>query len=629
LFEQRKALVDLPSAQSLGGTRPLCARFCVMVDEVLDEAADVEKLSFYGLVHCLGEVDKLIDRADQALLMEKPSQSDQDVADRKDEILEVQGRLRRAMGALLEKPSLTKREKPLAENFLQKQLSKLEKSAASGRADVEDKAARAIERLRRMLDDVRNKPAVAESASVRKIQAELASAEAEWKDVSPIYEKWEKGKHSFKTADDLMAMRRRYENCRKTRESAPDRLEQALRAAREGKVIFQRDLEAPSVPKGWAAVAKKAPSAPPAASRTGGVRKARAPAAKPSSWGAGFMSLAQRLRAEASAQVREQARANEEEQDDGEDDAPDATESPAPQGDDDDVDEPTERPPPPPVPRKAAAAKSSVRAKPPPPLPVTEVDSDEEVDEPPARPTASSGPTYTASAKKKGKGSKKKKGGGAGDGAADDDLAAAPETSETKASGVAVQAAAWATQAQAAISGSILQELLSPSAVSWRPPDSEESAEERLAELSERLPWSSLLGLVLPLSWTEFASLEVDGGPRRTSKRGSPQWIQRVQKNIAWLLAHYITIVFFVTILHALSHFGLLLWVSAAQVALILAPPSPYLPGPNRVLLLQGVHLVLWLLYVRSLWQMHFIIKCLAVLLITGHAYVVAPPGEN
>lgn len=597
----------------------------------MSETADVEKLSFYGLVHCLGQVDKLIDRADQALLVEKPSQADQAIADRKDEILEVQGRLRRAMGALLETPSLTKREKPLAENFLQKQLSKLEKSA-SARADVEDKAARAIERLRRMLDDVRNKPAVAESIDVRKIQAELASAEAEWKEVSPIYEKWEKGKHSFKTADDLMAMRRRYENCRKIRDSAPDRLEQALRAAREGKVVLQRDLEAPTLPKGWAAVAKKAPSAP---ARTGVTRKAKPAVAKPSSWGAGFMSLAQRLRAEASAQVREQARANDEEQDDG-DVAPDTTNSQAPPGDDDSDDEPTYQPPPPPVTRKAPAAKSTVRAKPPPPLPVTGVDSGDEIEEQPvdndvSRPTASSGPTYTASAKKKGKGSKKKKGaGGAGDGAApEDDLAAAPECSETKTSGVAVQAAAWATQAQAAISGSILQELLSPSAVSWRPPDSEESAEERLAELSERLPWSSLLGLVLPLSWTEFASLEVDGGPRRTSKRGSPQWIQRVQKNISSLLAHYITIVFFVTILHALSHFGLLLWVTAAQVALILAPPSPYLPGPNRVLVLQGVHLVLWLLYVRSLWQMHFIIKCLAVLLITGHAYVVAPLDER
>lgn len=593
---------------------------------MVQEAADVEKLSFYGLAYCLHKMDKFIDGADQALLSEKPSHAEQELADRKDELLEVQGRLRRAMGAQLETPSLTKREKPLAENFLQKQLSKLEKSTAgSGRADVEEKAARAIERLRRMLDEVKNKPAVAESAEVREIQAEMQSNEAIWKEVSPIYEKWEKGKHSFKSSADLMAMRRRYEDCRKGRETAPERLEKALRAAREGKVILQRDLEAPTVPKGWAAVAKKAPAAT-ATTVKKAVRKPAPP--RSNAWGAAVMNFAQRLRAEASAQVLAEARANEDQEGDGgEEDVAEDDE-----GADDSAPRPPPPPPPPPPPRKAAATSTPIRAKQPPPLPAQDIDSADEDETPTAnassRPAAQSTPSYTASAKKKGKASKKKKGGTAGD-TVDFNEDAVPDPSDSKSAGVTVQAAAWATRAKEAISGSVLQELLTPSSGAWSLPDSEDSADERLAELSERLSWSSILGLVLPLTWAEFAGLEVDGGPKRTSKKGTPQWVQRVEKNVTWLLAHYITIVFLVTLLHALSHFGLLLWITALQVGLILAPPSPYLPGPNRVLALQGVHLVLWLLYVRSLWEMHFIIKCLAAMAITGHAYAVAPPSDS
>merc|ERR1712136_528981 len=63
----------------------------------------------------------------------------------------------------------------------------------------------------------------------------------------------------------------------------------------------------------------------------------------------------------------------------------------------------------------------------------------------------------------------------------------------------------------------------------------------------------------------EFAGLELDGGPERKGRRGTPEWVQRIEKNFSSLLAHYLTITFFVVLLHALSHFGLLIWIAGAQ----------------------------------------------------------------
>lgn len=53
--------------------------------------------------------------------------------------------LKRAMGALLESPALTRRERPLAEDFLQEQLTKLKSAGSDARA------AKGIERLQGMM----------------------------------------------------------------------------------------------------------------------------------------------------------------------------------------------------------------------------------------------------------------------------------------------------------------------------------------------------------------------------------------------------------------------------------------------------------------------------------------------
>merc|ERR1719424_770238 len=135
----------------------------------------------------------------------------------------------------------------------------------------------------------------------------------------------------------------------------------------------------------------------------------------------------------------------------------------------------------------------------------------------------------------------------------------------------------------------------------------------------------------LPLEWKEFASLKVDGGPKRTSKRGTPEWVQRVQKNAATLLGHYITIVFGMTVLHALSDFGLMLFAVVLQAGLILAPADAIhlLKTPARITLLQISHLLLWLLFMRSLWQMHFFAKCFVVICTVGHGYIIVPLDEE
>merc|ERR1712060_940205 len=98
-------------------------------------------------------------------------------------------------------------------------------------------------------------------------------------------------------------------------------------------------------------------------------------------------------------------------------------------------------------------------------------------------------------------------------------------------------------------------------------------------------------------------------------KRGTSPFVRRLQKNLPWLLAHYVTILFFASLLHSLSHFGLLVWVAAAQTALILTPPeTPYIQRPARVLALQAAHLLLWIVFVRSIWMLHLFLKLLIVL---------------
>jgi hypothetical protein len=579
-----------------------------MADEALQSTHDLDTLSFFGLHHWLGEISEILNRVDEASLAKAPSAEDSALIEQKDELVEAQTRLRRTMGSRLESPSLTKRERPLAEDFLKQQINKLEKGAAAVSGEAGKKAARALEKLRAIQCEVAQKKPVAETREVQEIEASIAAADADWKEVAPIYEKWEKGKHSFKTNADLQAMRRRYEDARKARDLGPARLQKALCSSREGKALAVP--QEPGLAPGWSSASKQA-----AAPVRSNAPKAKPRTAKPSAWGSAVVSFAQRLRAEQVAQVRQSI---EKEEEDEEGESEEEYEAPPPQA-----------PPPrpkaaPPLPARTedgfAPVKPGSAARPKPkPAPKMQAADDEEEDEPEAEEaTPSSRQTgFTASAKKKGKAGKKKKGGNREDDDVPEPGAPPPKTS--KPSG-----AAWMAAVEVAIHGSVLQELLASSA--WRAPKDEEDAEQRMESLVERLSWVSPLGLPLPLEWKEFGGLQVDGGPKASSRRGTPEWVGRAQENVASFFAHYITILFGCILLHELSQFGLLLVGVIFQAVLILAPPdSPYLAISSRVLFLQGAHMLLWLLFLRSLYQMHFFVKSFTVLCVCGHAYIAVP----
>jgi len=108
--------------------------------------------------------------------------------------------------------------------------------------------------------------------------------------------------------------------------------------------------------------------------------------------------------------------------------------------------------------------------------------------------------------------------------------------------------------------------------------------------------------------------------------------VHRLQKNIPYLLGHYVSVLFLLALLHGLSHFGLVLVVAGLQSGLILAPPEAFpktLSPSTRPLLLQVAHLLVWLAFIRSIWQMHLFVKVLVVGLMAGHAYILADPTER
>eukprot|EP00930_Biecheleria_cincta_P031729 TRINITY_DN21_c0_g1_i1.p1 TRINITY_DN21_c0_g1~~TRINITY_DN21_c0_g1_i1.p1 ORF type:complete len:639 (+),score=155.31 TRINITY_DN21_c0_g1_i1:40-1956(+) len=629
------------------------------VDQVLGACEEVQSLSFYGLVHWLSELGTLIERADRAALAKAPRAEEAALLERKEELLEAQARLRRTIGANLESPSLTKREKPLAEAFLGEQILKLQ-----GQASRDERAAKGMERLKQILAGVKSAPVVADSKAVRDIDTSSKQAEGEWKELSPLYEKWEAGRHSFKSNADLQAFKRRYEDCRKVRESAAEKLEAALRVARPAG--SSRSAEVEGLAPGWSGVAKKAAAPAPvrnnanargAAAVALDAAKRKSASAKSNSWAASAVSFAQRLRAEAVAKVRNETQdggapePDDDEEDEAEDNDEDFWEvgstnpkAPPPP--------PKARPPPPAVPTNKQAPQAdggnfvapkvgrSAKSAPAPAsadlsslansgqrwgaAAAHESDSEQEYSAATAGPAASgAGATkkqatsFNASAKKK---SKAKKKNGAQEQEDDDNIGvntmhAVPPNKGSLPS--------WFSAVELAVSGSVLADLLRPSA--WAIPAPEE-AEGRLEQFRERLPFSSPLGLVLPLTWAEFAGLEVDGGPKRTSKRGESPWMQRVSKNVPELLGHYLTMLFFLMLLHSLSHFGLFILPALAQAALLLMPPGQLaqVSSSAHVLLLQGAHLLLWLGFGRSLLLMHLFIKIFTVLIVAGHAYVVA-----
>eukprot|EP00913_Durusdinium_trenchii_P035795 g33494.t1 len=438
-----------------------------------------ESYSFYGLSHWLSEADALLDQIDQISLSKAPKTQELALVDKKDELLSAQTQLRRQMGALLEEP-LTRRERPKAEQFLEAQRQKLLSQASK------ERAASAASRLQELLAKLKTGPLALETKEVRDIEAQMKEADLQWNDLEPTYVKWQAGRHSFKSNAELQSFKRRYEDlqdAKKVRDTAPDRLEAALRRRRAAAATAEVVTVAAGPGAGWAA-ARKAPTKAPVPSNTGrgaaAVALDKPKAAPKTSWTSG-VTLVQRMRAEAAAQVR--------------------------------------------------GAKEDV------------VES-----------------------------------------------SAAPATTS------------WVLTLQVAVANMVLEELLRRE--SWSLDDHE--ATTHLSLLAERLPLQSPLGFRLPFQWSSFLALEVDGGPKRRSRRGQSDALEHLRHNLPRFLPFYLTIVLVLVILHSLSHFGLLMWTMALQTAL---------------LLLQLAHLLLWIFFVRSIWLMHIFIKVFCVALFVGHAY--------
>ena len=108
---------------------------------------------------------------------------------------------------------------------------------------------------------------------------------------------------------------RRYEECKKIRDTGPDKLHVALCARRSGIAVE----EASDVPKaGWSSIARKqapatapAPRVPVRGAAAVALDAAKKASAKSNSWASQTISFAQRLRAEAVARVRKEAEGEE------------------------------------------------------------------------------------------------------------------------------------------------------------------------------------------------------------------------------------------------------------------------------------------------------------------------------
>eukprot|EP00927_Polykrikos_kofoidii_P025749 TRINITY_DN23074_c0_g1_i1.p1 TRINITY_DN23074_c0_g1~~TRINITY_DN23074_c0_g1_i1.p1 ORF type:complete len:624 (+),score=135.00 TRINITY_DN23074_c0_g1_i1:67-1872(+) len=597
------------------------------LDAVLAQVSEPDKLSFYGLTKVLEKVENFLSIADHALITKSPGAESREVAERKDDLIEAQGQLRRAMGQRLDKPQLTKRERPLAEAFIEQQLSRLKRGCDGSN----ERIMRGVERLETIRTLLRSCAAVPDGRHIREAESAIQRFEAEWKEVEPLYLKWEAGRHSFKSNDDLQAFKKRYEACRKGRESAAPKLEELLCksfSVVEAEAFAKEEADQERLRReGWAGAARKPPSQPPQPCPAGRatVSKKRPPAPKkgPVAWESANMTMAQRLRAEAAAKLRDEAAAEGDGSEDVEE-GEEIEETVAVEEEEEDDAEPLapQRPLPPPVPMipKQPPKFQPIHQAGGPKVvaPAADVEEDEEeVDDEVVIAEASTTKTAT---KRKGKASKKK------------DTASATVPAATvaaqKSPGKGSPFTVCLSAAEMVIRGSLLQELFHPS--SWRLPANDEAAESRLTDLAAMLPWNNPLGLCLSFNWRTFGEMEVDFGPAPSSKRDASPTLERLQQNLPKLMAHYVTALFFFLLMSALSHFGILFWLVILQGALMLIPPDtlPQLSRPMRVVLLQAVHLVLWLLFVRCLWLLHFWIKLFSALVMCSHAYAVKPLAD-
>jgi hypothetical protein len=632
-----------------------------MSEEVLRAIEDIDSLSFYGLVHWLTKVSALITRIEAAASAKAPRAADAELSEHKEELLDAQSRLRRAIGSSLENPSLTKRERPLAEDFLKEQLSKLQAQSQS-----DERAVKGIERLRQILQKVQTTNTLPESKTVRDIEASMKDLELEWKEVSPIYDKWQAGRHSFKSNADLQAFKRRYEDCKKSRDSIGPKLEEALHA-RRSQCDIERKSEVTKLDSAWSAIAKKQATPSPAQVRANAIRgsaaiavdaaaKKKTAPAKSNAWGSSMISFAQCLRADLVQQVRQEASEDPIEHEVCEV-APEVVKDNHEQEDDDVfweakpvlakdppaklLDPPHSSSPSRPAVttriKQAATAKamstepsgiasSTNRRRWAGQVEDDAVEQEEAFEQEnvrgPDNDDAKKGdrtkhaPLSKKNNKNKALSVNKKK-------TTDEEECNLDHLSQNNDPGPATRTqSTFASRLVKTFSDSLVQELIRPD--SWVM--SGTAVDTRLAELKDRLSLSSPLGLVLSVPWHEFLSLEVDGGPIRTSKRGQSPAAIRLQKNIPALLGNYIVLVFFLTFLHSLSHFGLALLPFFAQVVLVLIPPGqvPRLGTQAQLVLLQVAHALLWLCFARALVLMHLLVKILLMSLLALHAYIVA-----
>lgn len=570
-----------------------------MMEEVLRCAEDVESLSFYGLTHWLSEVDNLIAKRNDDGISD----------DHTGELVAAQARLRRAMGARLENPSLTEREKSQACDFLEQQIAKIS-------VGTDARAARMIEHLRRIHELVKTTPPLPMSQRVRDTEVRIKALETEWKELSPLHERWQAGRHSFRSNADLQTFVRQYNECQRARAAARPALTEALCARHDGIIVE----EPQPLPKDWAAVARTS-------SQTSHLKATRpppppTPAPPPrgnGAWASAGLTLAQRMRAEISASIRAECidkplapdsslPANTPAVSDGfwqSEDSPDAS-----------------------APMPLSSSLEITHSVDPSKTKITVGDNEGTavLNEPTVDTLSSS-----QSPKKKGGKAAKKRGGlkstnedgmkSANDAECRPNVGRQLKRSEPKTQERFKAALDTIVEA---FHGSALELFATQEA--WSLPNDEHEAAARFQELAFKLPWTSPLGLPLPLEWKQFASLQMDGGPKRTSRRGRSEFALRLQKNIPWLCSHYITFFFAVLLLHALSQFGALFWAFLGQATLLLAPPGvPHLTLPRRVLMLQSAQALLWILLVRVLWMLHFFLKCGMVILVIVHAYLTAP----
>jgi len=157
---------------------------------------------------------------------------------------------------------------------------------------------------------------------------------------------------------------------------------------------------------------------------------------------------------------------------------------------------------------------------------------------------------------------------------------------------------------------------------------------KNFAMLQEKLPWHNCLGLGLPSSgkmakeaWSEFTKLEIDWGPRRTSRKGS-LGVVRIMKNATDNLVQYAHITFAIMLIRSAWRCGLLSMLFMMQLIAVYVPVSSSVNAHMRLVGIVVVHAVLWFFFFLEAVCLTYLFEKFAVgLVIVAHAYFVRPAG--